>query len=82
LTNAAVERATLLSGETMKIATATAAALAMAVPVEAQDRPSVAPKNMQARQNADRTAARTWLSDHGDKPSLRWFLQKRNDALT
>ncbi|MES2147953.1 MAG: carboxymuconolactone decarboxylase family protein [Pseudomonadota bacterium] len=32
----------------MKIASATAAALAMAVPVEAQDRPSVAPKNMQA----------------------------------
>ena len=30
----------------------------------------------------DRTAARTWLSDHGDKPSLRWFLQKRTDALT
>ena len=32
----------------MKVASATAAALAMAVPVEAQERPSVAPKNMQA----------------------------------
>ncbi|RZL77395.1 MAG: cupin domain-containing protein [Sphingomonas sp.] len=32
----------------MKAASATAAALAMAVPVEAQERPSVAPKNMQA----------------------------------
>lgn len=34
--------------ETMKVAYATAAALAMAVPVEAQERPSVAPRNMQA----------------------------------
>ncbi|WP_125660646.1 (R)-mandelonitrile lyase [Sphingomonas sp. 2R-10] len=32
----------------MKVASATAAVLAMAVPVEAQERPSVAPKNMQA----------------------------------
>ncbi len=32
----------------MKIVTATAAALAMVVPAEAADRPSVAPKNMQA----------------------------------
>ncbi|WP_132269075.1 carboxymuconolactone decarboxylase family protein [Novosphingobium sp. PhB57] len=32
----------------MKVAYATAAALAMAVPVEAQERPSVAPRNMQA----------------------------------
>ena len=32
----------------MKIASTTAAALAMAMPVEAQERPSVAPKNMQA----------------------------------
>ena len=34
--------------ETMKAASAAAAALAMTVPAEAQDRPSVAPKNMQA----------------------------------
>lgn len=34
--------------ETMKVTSAAVAALAMAVPVEAQDRPSVAPKNMQA----------------------------------
>jgi 4-carboxymuconolactone decarboxylase len=33
---------------TMKVASATAAALAMAVPVEAEERASVAPKNMQA----------------------------------
>ncbi|HUD90259.1 (R)-mandelonitrile lyase [Sphingobium sp.] len=32
----------------MKVTSAAVAALAMAVPVEAQDRPSVAPKNMQA----------------------------------
>lgn len=32
----------------MKVASATAAALAMAVPVEAEERPSVAPRNMQA----------------------------------
>ena len=32
----------------MKVASATAAALAMAVPIEAQERPSVAPRNMQA----------------------------------
>jgi 4-carboxymuconolactone decarboxylase len=34
--------------EAMKAASAVAAALALAVPAEAQDRPSVAPKNMQA----------------------------------
>ncbi|TCU54613.1 4-carboxymuconolactone decarboxylase [Novosphingobium sp. PhB57] len=37
-----------MGDETMKVAYATAAALAMAVPVEAQERPSVAPRNMQA----------------------------------
>jgi 4-carboxymuconolactone decarboxylase len=37
-----------MGDETVKVAFATAAALAMAVPVEAQERPSVAPRNMQA----------------------------------
>ena len=37
-----------MGDETMKTASAAAAALALAVPVEAQERPSVAPRNMQA----------------------------------
>ena len=37
-----------MGDETMKAASAAAAALALAVPTEAQDRPSVAPRNMQA----------------------------------
>ncbi len=37
-----------MGDETMKVASTAAAALAMVVPAEAQDRPSVAPKNMQA----------------------------------
>jgi 4-carboxymuconolactone decarboxylase len=37
-----------MGDETMKVASATAAALAMAVSVEAEERPSVAPRNMRA----------------------------------